>query len=612
MTDDRIQHALTEIFGYEEFRSGQREVIEAVLAGDDLLAIMPTGAGKSLCYQLPACLVEGTALVVSPLIALMQDQLESLRAHGVDASLINSSLSRRQRRRRIDELREGAFDLLYIAPERFGSDPFLEAVAEADISLLAIDEAHCISHWGHDFRPDYLALSNARELLGEPPVLALTATATNQVRRDILEQLGLADADIVLGGFERPNLRFEVFEAAGERAKVDRIEQVVARDPSASTVVYCATRRQVDDVSAGLRERDIVAGTYHGGMSSERRHRTQDRFMAGDLPVLVATNAFGMGVDKPDIRTIVHYNMPGSLEAYYQEAGRAGRDGEPAHCLLLYQPSDRGIHEFFIENSYPESAIIEGVWRIVSGEGIGEHELSPEQIAEHVSRKGGGTHVHPWAVETSLTHLEEGGHLSCEWRGSRHVVEVKDRARLRDLRVDWQRIKEQRRVNEDHLDDVVNYATGRGCRTSFLLHYFGATPSFGDQCGRCDNCIDRRVELSAPDRADRAFGDPPETVVRKVLSAVARAPDRASRLDVAAMLRGSEAERLVEAGYPELSTYGLLSAASQHALVRAAEACIGAELVVDSERAGLQLTDIGVDVMTGELEVPAGLKNDVR
>ncbi|MFB6373693.1 MAG: ATP-dependent DNA helicase RecQ [Bradymonadaceae bacterium] len=612
MTIDRIQNALEEIFGYAEFRPGQRQVIEAVLDGDDLLAIMPTGAGKSLCYQLSACLMEGTALVVSPLIALMQDQLESLRVHGVDAALINSSLDRRQRRRRLQQLGEGAFDLLYVAPERFQSDPFLEALEKADVSLLAIDEAHCISHWGHDFRPDYLALGDARERVGEPPVLALTATATRQVQQDILEQLGLRDADVVLGGFERPNLRFEVYEAAGEQSKVDRIEEVASRDLSASTVVYCATRRQVDDVAGGLRERDFVVGTYHGGMSSEQRHRTQDRFMAGDFPVLVATNAFGMGVDKADIRTIVHYNMPGSLEAYYQEAGRAGRDGEPAHCLLLYQPSDRGIHEFFIENSYPEATILEAVWKVVSGEGLGEHELSPEQIAEHVSRKGGGSNVHPWAVETSLKHLEQGGHVSCEWRRDRHIVEVQDRARRRDLRVDWQRIKEQRRVNEDHLEDVVNYATGRACRASFLLHYFGATPSFGDQCGRCDNCIGRPVSLPGDDSDGTRFSDPPETVVRKVLSAVARAPDRATRLDVASMLRGSEAERIVEAGYPELSTYGLLASASQHALVRTVEACTAADLVVKSDRSGLQLSEVGVDVMTGEIEVPPTLKNDVR
>ncbi len=601
--------ALREIFGYEEFRSGQLEVIETVLEGDDLLAIMPTGAGKSLCYQLPACMMEGTALVVSPLIALMQDQLEGLREHGVDASLVNSSITHRQRRRRIQKFQKGAFDLLYVAPERFRSDKFVEAARRADVSLLAIDEAHCISHWGHDFRPDYLALGDARELLGEPPVLGLTATATRQVQQDILEQLGIGDAEVIVGGFERPNLHFEVHEAAGERSKMSRLEQVVERDPSASRVVYCATRKQVADVTEGLDERGIVVDAYHGGLSDQQRRRTQERFMAGDIPVLVATNAFGMGVDKSDIRSIVHYNMPGSLEAYYQEAGRAGRDGEPAHCLMLYQPSDRGIHDFFTENSYPESTIIEGVWRVVSDEGMGRHEMSPEQIAEHVSRKGGGTSVHPWAVETSLKHLKKGGHLDFEWRGSRHFVEVKDRSRMRDLRVDWQRLKEQREVSEEHLEDVVRYASGSGCRASFLLHYFGASPSFGDQCGRCDNCLGEPIELAEAGR-EPICEAPPDTVVRKLLSAVARAPDRPSPVDLASMLRGSEADPLRDRGYDDLSTHGLLADLPQHALVHIVEQCLEADLLADADP-GLQLTEPGIEVMKGDTSVPRTLAEDI-
>ena len=612
MTYDDPQTALREIFGYEEFRPGQGEVIESVLAGDDLLAIMPTGSGKSLCYQLPACMMEGTALVVSPLIALMKDQLDGLRKHGVDATLVNSSLTRHERRERVRRMQEGAFDLVYVAPERFRSDAFLSAAQNSNVSLLAIDEAHCISHWGHDFRPDYLALGDVRDLLDTPTVLALTATATKQVQNDILEQLGLDDADVILGGFERPNLHFEVFHGAGDRAKMQRLEEVFARDPSAPAVVYCATRNQVDEVSSGLEERDFVTGVYHGGLSARRRKETQDAFMAGDLPILVATNAFGMGVDKPDIRSIAHFNMPGSLEAYYQEAGRAGRDGKPAICMMLYQPSDRGIHDFFIENSYPEPAIIESVWKVVAGEGMGEHELSPEQIAEHVSRKGGGVNVHPWAVKTSLKQLREGGHVDFQWRRGRHFVEVKDRSRIRDLRVDWARLKEQRRVNEEHVEDVVKYARGKGCRSVNLLHYFGATPSFGDQCGRCDSCNGGSISISPARRERPETQDTPETIARKILSAAARAGGTATPIDIAATLRGSESERMERKGYTELSTHGILPHMSQHALVHSVRNCITTELLGEGNKSRVALTDVGIEVMKGETDVPFSLVDQIE
>jgi len=605
MVSDNPKTALRELFGYEEFRPTQREVIDQVLDGEDLLAIMPTGSGKSLCYQLPACMMEGTALVVSPLIALMEDQLDGLRDHGIPATVVHSGLGRRERNGRVREMAEGAYDVVYVAPERFQSDRFAEAASSTDFSLLAVDEAHCISQWGHDFRPDYLQLGEARELLGGPTVLGLTATATRRVRQDIVEQLGVPEADIVIGGFERPNLHFEVYRAPGERAKIERLEEVLEPRPDASTVVYCATRRQVEDVADKLRGRSFVAGTYHAGLSDRRRRETQDAFMAGDLPVLVATNAFGMGVDKPDIRAIVHYNVTGSLEAYYQQAGRAGRDGEAAHCMLLYDPSDRDIHDFFIENSYPETTIIEAVWRVLSDEGLGEHEMSPEQIAEHVSRRAPGTNVHPWAVETSLEKLHEGGHLDFGWEGNRHRVTVRDQSRARDLRVDWERIQKQRKVANSQLEDVVTYAQGSSCRSAYLLHYFGTSPSFGDQCGRCDNCLGEpvRVLREASDRAEPT--DPPETVVRKILSGVARTHAAGTEIEVAAMLRGSTSERVCRKNFDALSTHGILSDRSQHALVQALRECREAELVAGDEK--LRLTEVGAEVMKGDEAMPETL-----
>ncbi len=600
---DSPEDALQNIFGYESFRPAQREIIDAVGEGKDQLAIMPTGSGKSLCYQLPACLLDKTVLVVSPLIALMEDQLAGLQSLDIPSTVINSNMSRRERNRRIDGMISGRFRIVYVAPERFRSDRFLEAAQSANIGLLAIDEAHCISHWGHDFRPDYLALGDVRDELDEPPVLALTATATRQVRQDILDQLGLEDAEVVIGGFERPNLFFDVHQTAGDKRKMEKAVEVLEARHGESAVVYCATRRQVEDVSQGLEDAGLVVGAYHAGLSGRRRSETQDAFMAGDLPVLVATNAFGMGVDKPDIRTIIHYNITGSLEAYYQEAGRAGRDGDPAHCLMLYDSSDRGIHDFFIENSYPEPSVVEAVWREVAREGMGRHEIGPDQIAENISRSGRGVNVHSWAVETSLKLLRKAGHLDFGWQQDRPYVEVKDRSRKRDLRVDWDRLRQQREVNEKHLDDVINYAKGKGCRQAYMLHYFGASPSFGDQCGRCDACGERAESMMHPPERGH-FDDGPETVLRKALSAVARTRENAGVVTVAALLRGSESEAIQNRGFDDLSTWGALETLTQVELVDLLRHSVDRDYLRQAADGQLGLTDAGVAIMSGRESVP--------
>ncbi|MFB6263945.1 MAG: ATP-dependent DNA helicase RecQ [Bradymonadaceae bacterium] len=605
---DSADRALTELFGYASFRPGQREVIDAVLDGRDLLAVMPTGSGKSLCYQLPAALLDGTVLVVSPLIALMKDQVDALGSVGLSATCVNSSLSRRQRRQRLERVRSGDVRLLYVAPERFQSESFRDTLAETQVSLLAVDEAHCISHWGHDFRPDYLELGTIREELDHPPVLALTATATRRVRRDILEQLGIEDADVVLGGFERPNLHFDVHRAPGDREKIEHLGDLLASAPSASTVVYCATRKQVEEVAGKLRDAGLVAGGYHAGLDNRRRQRVQEDFMAGDLPVLVATNAFGMGVDKSDIRAIVHYNHPGSLEAYYQQAGRAGRDGEPAYCLMLYSGGDRDIHDFFIENSHPERTVVEAVWREVSRDGPGERDVTPDELANLVSRSSSAPEVHPWAVETALDLLGRGGHLEVRGEGSRQTVVVEDRARLRDLRVDWEKLEQQREIDERLLEDVIKYATGKSCRQGFLCHYFGTEPSFGDHCGNCDTCGADPPELERHE-SDSPASDDEETVARKLLSGIARLQTdggRRTRLEVAALLRGSTLNRPGRAGWDDLSTHGALDYLGPHELVGGLDQCLAAELATNDET-GLELTERGADVMTGDRSPPPEL-----
>src|SRR5437867_588042 len=328
-------------FKLNSFRPGQREVISAILDGHDCLCIMPTGGGKSLCYQLPAVAREGLTLVVSPLIALMKDQVDSLTALGIAATFINSSLAPAEAYQRINDMAAGRFDLVYIAPERLRSSLFLEKLRETKVQLLAVDEAHCISEWGHDFRPDYARLGRLRQRLNNPQTIALTATATPDVRRDIVAQLQIREPKIFITGFSRPNLQFEVQQAMSEPERDQLLINFLRETPGAG-IIYSATRKGCEQLVPAL---SATAGRrvdmYHAGLDPDVRRRVQDDFMSDKTPIIVATNAFGMGIDKPDLRFVVHYNIPGTLEAYYQEAGRAGRDGLPSRCLLFFAYRDR-------------------------------------------------------------------------------------------------------------------------------------------------------------------------------------------------------------------------------------------------------------------------------
>jgi ATP-dependent DNA helicase RecQ len=347
MADLRAQ--LRELFGLDEFRPAQREVIEEVQSGRDALCVMPTGAGKSLCYQLPAAVGGGLSIVVSPLISLMQDQVQQLRDEGLSAAFINSTQSASMQRDVMSEVEDGWQGLLYVAPERFSQPNFTMRLAKLRPKLLAIDEAHCISTWGHDFRPEYSRLGEVRKMLGEPPTIALTATATEEVRREIIELLGLRQPKIFITGFDRPTLRYESIQLT-KKEKFPELMRLL-KEIQGSGIVYCATRKTVDEVASFLaqeqKERNVVA--YHAGMGMQDRVRGQETFMSAEKPVIaVATNAFGMGINKPDVRFVIHFSFPGTLEAYYQEAGRAGRDGLPARCILLFSYSDKHTQEFFI------------------------------------------------------------------------------------------------------------------------------------------------------------------------------------------------------------------------------------------------------------------------
>jgi ATP-dependent DNA helicase RecQ len=401
-----LEQTLRDRFGLERFRPGQREVIEQVIGRRDVLCVMPTGGGKSLCYQLPALLIEGLTLVVSPLIALMKDQVDVLVQRGIRATLLNSTLDPEEQRARILEIEAGRYDLVYVAPERFRSHRFVEAMGRVKPALLAIDEAHCISEWGHDFRPDYARIGHARRTLGMPPCIALTATATDLVRRDIADQLDLQDPAHFVTGFDRPNLRYGVIEARRDEDKLAALARLLDEAPGPA-IIYASSRARCEMVGKFLeKELRRSAVVYHAGLGRDERTSAQERFMGGEVDSVVATNAFGMGVDKADIRSVIHFNMPGTLEAYYQEAGRAGRDGLDAQCVLLYAPGDRKLQELFIENEYPPR---ETVYRIYDY--LRRLDADPIELTHAEIREGAGIEQGDSAVGTAVKILEAAGGL---------------------------------------------------------------------------------------------------------------------------------------------------------------------------------------------------------
>jgi len=407
--------ALQQHFGYPAFRPGQEQAIASILAGRDTLVVLPTGGGKSLCYQVPALMLPALTLVISPLISLMKDQVDALTARGLPATFINSTLSSAQISDRLARAQRGELKLLYVAPERFDVGTTADRLRASGISLLAVDEAHCISEWGHDFRPSYLRLAELRDRLGSPPTAALTATATPHVRTDIVRQLRLDAPTTIITGFDRTNLRYTVVSTKTDRDK-DAALKALCRERRGLSIVYASTRRAVERITGMLASARVSAAAYHAGLDDAHRHDVQNAFMREEIRVIVATNAFGMGIDKANVRLVIHHAMPGSLEAYYQEAGRAGRDGEPSECVLLHAFPDRFTHEYFINGAYPPRTLVEAVYAVLRTRcgRSGAVEANPADIAALLTTKASARDV-----ESALRILAGGGaYLASEDSGT--------------------------------------------------------------------------------------------------------------------------------------------------------------------------------------------------
>jgi ATP-dependent DNA helicase RecQ len=576
-----LRLALRETFGFDGFRPGQEEAAGAVLDGRDLVAVMPTGSGKSLCFQLPALLLEGTSVVVSPLIALMKDQVDNLRSRGVAAAALHSGLGAAERASVERELAARRLRLVYVAPERLASARFNAALAAVPIARLIVDEAHCISQWGHDFRPDYGLLGELRLRLAVPAA-AFTATATPEVRADIARQLHLSDPLELVTGFDRPNLTLAV-EPCRSRADKARALDRLLREVGTPGIVYAATRKSVDLWAGVLEARGLRSGRYHAGLGDAERVRVQDDFLAGRLDAIAATNAFGMGVDKRDLRFVAHAEVPGSLEAYYQEVGRAGRDGLPARGVLLFGPADVRTQEFFLAGSNPSPAVFRRVWALL---GTGADDATIESA-------GSGDAAGAMAAATAARLLRRAAERLGRSPGSGGPP------------MDFAAQADKARRDRGRLDTMIRYAFGRGCRTRFIYDYFAGAGRGAAvvRCGTCDVCLGwRRAE-------GRPLDDGEFERVRIALSAVARLPARFGVERIAQVLTGSRSQAVLDRGLDRLPTFGRLADLKLDEVKGLLEVLVEAGLL---ERRGIEGSRPGAFVLALSAEGVAVMRADHR
>jgi ATP-dependent DNA helicase RecQ len=582
----RAQRVLRDVFHLESFRPGQAEVVEAQMQGRDVLAVAPTGSGKSLSYWVPAILGDGLTVVVSPLIALMKDQVDRLVSHGVRAAFINSTLSSTEQRERLDAASRGEYQLLYVAPERFSRPGFAGRLAALSVRRFIVDEAHCISTWGHDFRPDYRLIGGALEACGRPPIGAFTATATPGVRQDIASNLGLRDPLVVVTGFNRPNLRLETVHARGAR---DRLEQLRGRlDPrDGRALVYTGTVKGAESIAAAISQWGFPAAPYHGRLPDANRRRIQEGFAARDLRVVVATSAFGMGVDFPDVRQVFHVGFPGSVEAYYQEAGRAGRDGEPALCLLIHSSKDRDLQVYFIENAFPELRDVMSAHAAYAR--LGVWNADPEEVRPLMPDPA-------WkSLDASKRLLQKAGALRTD--GS---VGPFDPSGL-----DFKQLATFKQHAYGKLAQMIEYSQLSSCRHAYITDYFGE-PTTERSCASCDNC--ERVQVAgAPGTAVEL------SFTRAALAGAARFAGRIGIVNLASILAGRENRFSREQPWVlNVPAYGSLSAWSPAKVRRlleelVAEGCLSQSL---GQYPMVELSNRGRAVLGGTEAVTVAIAND--
>ena len=478
-----VYAALRERFGYETFNPGQEEVVNRVLSGQDTLAILATGAGKSLCYQLPALMLPGTTIVVSPLIALMKDQLDMLEARGVHETVaLNSTLTEDQETASIAKIASGAMKIVFVTPEKLEDDAFVAILQSLAVPLFVIDEAHCISQWGHDFRPAYLNLGRVIQALGKPTVLALTATATPAVREDILAQLGIPDVKPIVRGFDRPSLIYSVRRAENEAGKLRALQKLFENnDLDGTGIIYTATIKNALEVQRFLQEHlNIPAAVYHSKLQKHDRIAVHELFMQEAIKAVVATNAFGLGIDKPNIRFVVHYDLPGSIEAYTQEAGRAGRDGQPSKCILVYRMSDTRVQNYFLTGKYPDIEEVQRVFGTLEIFGTQEGGVSLTDLRKI-------TQLPLTKLKVVLALLKKAGFIEAS---SRAKYILAKHATV-DAVLDLANYETKKRYDQSKLAMMLQYAESTSCRRRFILNYFGENYT-AESCGACDNCLQGR------------------------------------------------------------------------------------------------------------------------
>ena len=610
-----LERALA-VFGHTSLRPGQAEVIADIFSGDPVIAVMPTGAGKSLCYQLPAVVLGekgGITLVVSPLIALMKDQVESLAARGVPAVALTSAAGAGEQGQMLDGIRAGAYRLIYVAPERFRSPRFVDVLRSiaSKIELIAIDEAHCISEWGHDFRPDYRRLGEVITNLGVPRIAAFTATATPEVRTDIAHQLGFdkegtAPPRLHVRGFDRPNLTYSVVKAGGTDDKTRQLIELVRMRDGGVALVYAATRKNAEKYAAELKRAGMRARVYHAGLEGDVREKAQDVFMAGKLDVIVATNAFGMGVDKSDIRLVVHADIPRSPEAYYQEAGRGGRDGKPTRCVLLFNHGDIRLQEFLIDASFPSAELLRGLWKLLRDRPqLGSLRPDQEELEARLRKSLSDTvpgEITGAAMGAAIRILERHGML-------RRDDETLSAARPEPGMyppLDVESLRRRADVERSKLRTMIEYAYYPRCRRQFVLEYFGDQDwaNRDRRCGACDNC-----EALAHGRVT-GLSEEEASAIRSLLLLVGNLNGRFGRARVAALATGTEddarfdelAERACLRGWPDRTVLDLLRALEGAGLI---EASRGEYPTISTTRKGDQVSvgkldpsDLGIQMPT--------------